>query len=144
MWSHHCTALGNYINTEDGCPCHWCGTAPPEGNTKLPLNPPVPRMPQIDRPHRWSDDKLSEFHAEFVIHAKMEEKRFEAFMQAFPNGDPAAHRAVHDAMLEAAQEQTRFLREIKLDFAKKSLWGILMLLCGLLAAGLMIKTGLKL
>lgn len=60
---------------------------------------------------------------------------------AFPNGE-AAHRAAHQAMIDAAKEQADFWKGLKQETAKKSLGGILHVLIVLLLAGLAVKLGL--
>lgn len=52
------------------------------------------------------------------------------------------HRRYHEEMIEAAKAQTKFWQELKIDIAKKGLWGLLVILCGLAIAGLSAKTGL--
>lgn len=62
-------------------------------------------------------------------------------LEAFPDGAPA-HRAVHQAMIDVANEQTEFWRSLKIEVAKKSIWGILQILTILVCAGLAAKLGL--
>lgn len=57
--------------------------------------------------------------------------------------DYDGHRRYHEEMIEAAKAQTEFWRELKLDIAKKGLWGLLIILCGLVMTGFMAKFGLK-
>ena len=54
------------------------------------------------------------------------------------------HRRYHEAMIKAAEEQAAFWRELKIDIAKKGLWGLLVIVCGLFVAGLTAKTGISL
>ena len=51
------------------------------------------------------------------------------------------HRRYHEEMIEAAKAQTKFWQELKIDIAKKGLWGLLVILCGLVIAGFSAKTG---
>jgi hypothetical protein len=60
---------------------------------------------------------------------------------AFPDG-VAAHRAAHQAMIDAAKQEAEFWRGLKVEIAKKSIWGILQILVILLGAGLAAKFGL--
>ena len=53
------------------------------------------------------------------------------------------HRQYHEAMIEAAEAQTQFWRELKLEIAKKGIWGLLVIICGLVVVGLMAKFGLS-
>lgn len=62
-------------------------------------------------------------------------------MSAFPNEDPLKHRLYHEAVMRAAEAQEKFWNELRLDIAKKSAWGVMILLVGLLLAGLAAKTG---
>lgn len=56
--------------------------------------------------------------------------------------DIEGHRRYHEEMIEAAKAQTKFWQELKLDIAKKGLWGLLIILCGLVVAGFGAKTGI--
>lgn len=91
---------------------------------------------------RWSDDRLEEFYADFRMHRKEEEATWEKVMSAFPNEDPVKHRMYHESVMRAAEAQEKFWNELRLDIAKKSAWGVMLLLIGLLLAGLAFKTGL--
>jgi hypothetical protein len=90
---------------------------------------------------RWSDDLLTKFHQEFREHRIEEQERWDRVLSAFPNEDPLMHRLYHEAAMRAAEAQEKFWTELRLDVAKKSAWGVLLLLIGLLLAGLMAKTG---
>lgn len=66
---------------------------------------------------------------------------------AFPRNEQGetdfeGHRRYHEAMIQAAEAQTRFWNELKLDVAKKGVWGILIIVCGLVLTGLAAKFGL--
>lgn len=76
-----------------------------------------------------------------AAHVAREEDQISAFMSAFPDG-PENHRRSHEAMILAASAQERFWAELRLDVAKKGLWGILILAIGLIVAGLGIKLGI--
>ena len=91
---------------------------------------------------RWSDEKLTEFHQEFKEHRQEEMDRWDKVMSAFPNEDPFKHRMYHESVMRAAEAQERFWNELRLDVAKKSAWGVMLLLLGLMLAGLALKTGL--
>lgn len=118
---------------------------------------------------RWSDDKLSEFYDEFVAHrasfdahrtevhnwlahdfpdhAAGEEARLKRLEAAFPpaeDGKPDyyGHRRSHESAIRAAQEQEKFWRELRLEVAKKGAIAILVLIVGLMMAGLALKTGI--
>jgi hypothetical protein len=45
-------------------------------------------------------------------------------------------------MIAAAEAQTQFWRELKLEIAKKGIWGLLVIICGLVLVGLSAKLGL--
>lgn len=59
---------------------------------------------------------------------------------AFPDG-PEAHRTAHEAMIKASAAQERFWNELKLDVAKKGLWGLLVIVFGLILVGAATKLG---
>ena len=59
---------------------------------------------------------------------------------AFPDG-PEAHRRAHEAIIKASAAQERFWNELKLDVAKKGLWGLLVIIVGLVLAGAATKLG---
>jgi hypothetical protein len=61
-----------------------------------------------------------------------------------PDGtiDHAGHRQYHEAMIEAAKAQTEFWRELRLDVAKKGIWGLLVIVCGLILVGISAKLGI--
>lgn len=61
-------------------------------------------------------------------------------MEAFPEG-PIKHREVHEAWILAKRAEFEFWRELKLDIAKKGVWGLLVLITGLVITGLSIKSG---
>ena len=50
-------------------------------------------------------------------------------------------RQVHEAWILAKRAEVEFWRELKLDIAKKGVWGLLVLITGLLITGLSIKSG---
>ena len=98
------------------------------------------------RRHGGSDpvtnDDLDEALA---LHSEQERSHFEGLiagvMVAFPDG-PDSHRIAHEQMIAAAKAEETFWRDLKTDVAKKSIWGILQILCFLAVAGLAAKFGL--
>lgn len=52
------------------------------------------------------------------------------------------HRRYHESMIAAAEAQTQFWNELKLEIAKKGIWGLLVIVCGLVLVGLSAKLGL--
>ncbi len=62
-------------------------------------------------------------------------------IDAFPDGTQS-HRAAHQAMIDAAKQEAEFWRSLKVEMAKKSIWGILQILSILLIAGIAAKFGL--
>lgn len=65
---------------------------------------------------------------------------------AFPRTDHGevdftGHREAHEAMIAAAEAQKEFWQELKLDLAKKGVWGLLIITCGLIITGLAAKFG---
>lgn len=73
------------------------------------------------------------------------EAKVEIIIKAFPHVDDSAdfegHRKAHEAMIKAAEAQARFWDELKLEVAKKGVVGLLVLIIGLIAAGLVVKVG---
>ena len=65
----------------------------------------------------------------------------ETIAYAFPDG-PEAHRTAHQAMIKASAAQERFWDELKLDIAKKGLWGVLIIVVGLVMVGAVTKLGM--
>lgn len=59
---------------------------------------------------------------------------------AFPDG-PSNHRAAHEAWLKAKNAEAEFWLQLKLDIAKKGVWGIITVMVGLLVIGFATKTG---
>lgn len=64
-----------------------------------------------------------------------------AIKKAFPNGDIDGHRRYHDAAIKAAEAQERFWDDLKLDVAKKGVWGVLVIIVGLVLVGITTKLG---
>lgn len=67
---------------------------------------------------------------------------------AFPRNDDGSvdfdgHKKYHEEMIEAARAQTEFWRELRLDIAKKGVWGILIIICGLVLVGITAKLGIS-
>lgn len=56
--------------------------------------------------------------------------------------DHTGHRNCHEEMIRAARAQEEFWRELRLDVAKKGIWGILVVALGLLIVGAMVKLGI--
>ena len=56
--------------------------------------------------------------------------------------DFVGHREAHEAMIKAAKAQENFWNELKLDIAKKGVWGMLIILVGLVLTGAAAKFGL--
>ena len=99
---------------------------------------------------RVSDEKLSEVEAAFdrklKDHELREQERFKLMLnafstEAFPDGS-VAHKAAHQAMIDAARQEAEFWRGLKVEIAKKSIWGILQILTVLVLAGVAAKFGL--
>lgn len=57
--------------------------------------------------------------------------------------DHAGHRQYHESMIQAAEAQTKFWQELKLEIAKKGIWSLLIVVFGLAMLGLSAKLGLK-
>lgn len=67
--------------------------------------------------------------------------KIERIEHAFPDGVDN-HRTAHEAMIRAAKAEERFWSELKLDIAKKGVWGLLVIIVGLLLVGASVKLGL--
>lgn len=89
-----------------------------------------------------TNDDLDEALA---IHSEQERQHVEGLiagvMTAFPDGTES-HRVAHEQMIAAAKAEEVFWRDLKTDVMKKSIWGILQVLCFLAVAGLAAKLGL--
>ncbi len=61
-----------------------------------------------------------------------------------PDGsvDFDGHRRYHESMIAAATAQEQFWSELKLEIAKKGVWGLLVIICGLILVGVSAKLGL--
>lgn len=52
------------------------------------------------------------------------------------------HRRYHESMIRAANAQERFWIELKLEIAKKGVWGLLVVIVGLMLVGISAKLGI--
>lgn len=52
------------------------------------------------------------------------------------------HRRFHEEKVRAAKAEAEFWSELKLEIAKKGLWSLLVIICGLVVIGLSAKLGL--
>jgi len=77
-------------------------------------------------------DELRELSRVLTDHIRDEN---EVRLQAFPNGDIAAHRIAHEQMIRTADAEAKFWAELRLDVAKKGTWFLLATLFGLAAVG---------
>lgn len=57
--------------------------------------------------------------------------------------DHEGHRKYHESLIKAAEAQEKFWQELRLDVAKKGVWGVLIIVLGLIMVGLMTKLGLE-
>jgi hypothetical protein len=74
----------------------------------------------------------------------MELRKINGAFARNPDGstDFDGHRRYHESMIAAAEAQTQFWNELKLEIAKKGIWGLLVIICGLVLVGLSAKLGL--
>lgn len=93
-------------------------------------------------------DCLTELEAH-QIQQKLSEILDEVRMlhNAFPRTDSGetdleGHRKYHEAIIKSAQAQEAFWRELRLDIAKKGTWGLLIIVLGLVMAGIAAKFGI--
>ena len=56
--------------------------------------------------------------------------------------DYKGHREYHEKLIEAAEAQTEFWRDLKLDLAKRGAWSLFTILCGLVVLGISAKFGI--
>lgn len=61
-----------------------------------------------------------------------------------PEGDVDfdGHRRYHESMIAAATAQEQFWRDLKLEVAKKGVWSLLVIVCGLVVVGFSAKMGI--
>jgi hypothetical protein len=61
-----------------------------------------------------------------------------------PDGsvDFDGHRRYHEAMIKAASAQEQFWQDLKLEIAKKGVWGLLTIIVGLVLVGISAKFGI--
>lgn len=98
-------------------------------------------------------EKEKELHSTQADNAHID-KRFDEIMVelhkingAFatnPDGttDFAGHKQYHEAMIKAATAQEQFWNELKLEVAKKGIWSLLVIICGLVVVGVSAKFGI--
>lgn len=56
--------------------------------------------------------------------------------------DFEGHRKFHEEKLRAAKAEAEFWSELKLEIAKKGIWSLLVIICGLVVIGISAKVGL--
>lgn len=56
--------------------------------------------------------------------------------------DYEGHRRYHEQLIKAAVAETEFWRDLKLEIAKKGVWSLLTVLCGLVILGISAKFGI--
>lgn len=63
-----------------------------------------------------------------------------------PDGevDFDGHRRYHESMIAASTAQEQFWRDLKLEIAKKGVWSLLVIICGLVVVGVSAKVGIGL
>ena len=54
------------------------------------------------------------------------------------------HRRFHEEKLRAAKAEAEFWAELKMEIAKKGIWSLLVIVCGLVVVGMSAKLGLGL
>lgn len=67
---------------------------------------------------------------------------------AFPHDDEGGadhigHRRYHEKLMKAADAEEKFWRELKLDLTKKGLWGLVVIIIGLILVGITTKLGFQ-
>lgn len=56
--------------------------------------------------------------------------------------DFEGHRRFHEEKIRAAKAEAEFWHELKMEIAKKGLWSLLVVICGLVLVGASAKLGL--
>lgn len=56
--------------------------------------------------------------------------------------DFEGHRRFHEEKLRAAKAEAKFWEELRLDVAKKGVWSLLVIVCGLVVVGAAAKLGI--
>lgn len=56
--------------------------------------------------------------------------------------DFEGHRRFHEEKIRAAKAEAEFWRDLKLEIAKKGVWSLLVIICGLVVVGASAKLGL--
>ena len=56
--------------------------------------------------------------------------------------DFEGHRRYHEEKIRAAKAETEFWSELKLEVAKKGIWSMLVIICGLVVVGVSAKLGI--
>ena len=85
-----------------------------------------------------SEEKLPDFCLNYVEELASLKSRVTILESAFPDG-AANHRRAHEDMIAAALADRTFVRELKLDAAKKGLWVMLLVIVGIFLIGLEAK-----
>lgn len=91
-----------------------------------------------DALERHTNDEMPKIKAmleDAIVGAKKE------LLHAFPDGIQN-HREAHERMIAAARAEEAFWRDLKIDVAKKSIWGILHILAVLALGTLAVKFGI--
>lgn len=57
--------------------------------------------------------------------------------------DFEGHRRFHEEKIRAAKAEAEFWRDLKLEIAKKGIWSLLVIVCGLVVVGVSAKLGLS-
>jgi hypothetical protein len=86
------------------------------------------------------EHSVKDLHAILLRHIEDEENWKVKMYSAFPDG-PENHRAAHIKLIQSAEAEERFWKELRLDLAKKGLWSIIVVLVGLVMTSVSIKLG---
>ena len=99
----------------------------------------------------FTDDQGTrmETPAEISIEHKLdliltELKKLEGGMPRDENGDTdyEGHRRFHEEKIKAAKAEAEFWQDLKLEIAKKGVWSLLVVVCGLVMLGISAKFGI--
>ena len=87
---------------------------------------------------RHTDDEMSKLKG--MIDGAIKDATT-SLLHAFPDGIEN-HREAHERMISAAKAEEAFWKDLKLDIAKKSIWGILHILFLMTLGTLAVKLGI--
>lgn len=89
--------------------------------------------------NRLSQSEIDDRLAEILLEVKKIHGAFPRDSKGETDFD--GHREYHEAMIRAAEAQAEFWKELRLDIAKKGMWGLIITIGTLIVIGLSAKLG---